>query len=423
MNRRFELIARTLEELRGLTRSLQDAPAIALIASLRYQLLSSTCVNDETRSILLSSSAAQVEGGDSKAKKRAREEGEGDDNAVINDDHDDSIAHTDIYSPLSVGTPTASSALSFIHPSSHGRPLAAEPQLPPEAFSQTTGLEQHQGLTPAQVTGRSEYTQPPAFYPGQSSMMFRASALAGRSRASQSASLLVEIEDYEAVAIVPQAVQTLSNPLKLLAHASDAVDSARRPLQRSPARISPPGNTASDTHHQKSGPHDAEDSTTHGSPPLGQSGIGRVSQRRAGSQNNSNPSQCATQPNPQNQSERHAHATMEDDELVPRHRKLNQSVDQREAAAWDHFVGRGDEGSQYVQSNKARYGKGNQHISPPKHLSEAAGKEGDGADASIIKWSSYFSRGAFHPKYDSGPALDPIERRLLTVDQAQTLLA
>jgi hypothetical protein len=180
----------------------------------------------------------------------------------------------------------------------------------------------------------------------------RGADTASNAQASKSASLLAEIEDFESVAIVPQAVQTLSNPLKLLAHASDAVDFASRSSA-------------------------AAESLRHAS----------------GSNEDRNRFVLA-----------HARAPVEDDELVPQHRRLNQTMDQREAAAWAHFVS-----TQRKKGRDTRDAKtgGASREAPEDH----------------VEWSSYFSRGAFHPRYDAGGGRDPIERGLVTLNQAETLLS
>lgn len=183
--------------------------------------------------------------------------------------------------------------------------------------------------------------------------------------ASDTARLLVEIEDYESVAIVPQAVQTLSNPLKLLAHASDAVDSASR-RGNSASAISP--NSMSEDQGGSSKPS------------------GSLKHIQA-----------------------HSRAPLEQNDLVPLHRRLNQSMEQREAAAWSHFAAANEERSSGSASR------------PRPEQCSSAGLEED--PQAHIDWSTYFSRGAFHPRYDTGSALDPIERDLLTFEQAQDLLA
>ena len=150
------------------------------------------------------------------------------------------------------------------------------------------------------------------------------------------------------------------NPLKLLAHASDAVDSASRKSEsRSPSTARRPTLSSSSSRGQAS------------------------------------PSSL------QRHVEPHARAPMEEDDLVPEHRRLNKSIDQREAAAWSHFV----------DGSKGHRG--------------SAQREQDEAEGSRthIEWSTYFSRGAFHPRYDSGASIDPIEKGHLTVDQANVLLA
>lgn len=351
VNRRFELIARTLEELRSLTRSLQDAAAIALVASLRYQLISSTCIPDEARAIL--DHSASLGDGDAgfKGKKRARPDGEEGDSSSDDGGDDHASQRPD---PAMGAINSATAAYSMMDSAAENKSLAVTPRPAPGAYSRSSAFEQHRGST----------ARPPSWFPSHSGMINRARGGNGMSDTNRSASLLVEIEDYESVAIVPQAVQTLSNPLKLLAHASDAVDLATR----------------SNTGKQKAGsPHNPEAANA-GSP------------HRANAQRHVEP---------------HARVAMEEDELVPLHRRLNKSMDQREAAAWSHFVGSHTHNNRDKRDQKENEGE----------ASSSRDRQGD-----RIEWSSYFSRGAFHPRYDSGAAIDPIERRFMTVEQAQTLL-
>lgn len=352
VNRRFELIARTLEELRTLTKTLQDAPAIALVASLRYQLLSSTCINEECRDILDHSAVMGANDMQSIAKGQKRPRDREDDEESSSDEIDSNAEPSFAANPRGAAIHAADSAFSIMGPAAESKHLTVTPRPAPGAYSRTSGLEQHNG----------SHARPAAYFPSRSRMLNRArrSNAEEDQRASKSASLLVEIEDYESVAVVPQAVQTLSNPLKLLAHASDAVDLASRKSEsRSPSTTRRP--TLSST--SRGG---------HASP---------SSQHR--------------------HVEPHARAPMEEDDLVPEHRRLNKSMDQREAAAWSHFVdGR----------------KGDRRPSQ-REQDEAEDRR------THIDWSTYFSRGAFHPRYDSGASIDPIEKGYLTAEQAKVLLA
>ncbi|CAO1617170.1 unnamed protein product [Sympodiomycopsis kandeliae] len=353
VNRRFELIARTLEELRSLTRALQDAPAIALVASLRYQLLSSTCINPETRAILDHSHALGEDDLQINVKGQKRQRETNADKDSSSDEDDELKIGLGYADPGSGAIRTADSAYSIMGQAAESQNLSVTPRPAPGSYSRESGLDQHNG---------SQAPRSAASYPGRSRMLHRpkrSNAEADTRAASKSASLLVEIEDYESVAVVPQAVQTLSNPLKLLAHASDTVDSAsRKSTSRSPA----------------------------GSRREPVPSVGRES--------------TAASSAFQRHVEPHARAPMEEDELVPEHRRLNKSMDQREAAAWSHFTD--------GRSNDRQKGRTNQ-----EH------EESQGAH---IEWSTYFSRGAFHPRYDSGASIDPIEKGLMTMEQAQTLL-
>lgn len=288
----------------------------------------------------------------SKGLKRSRDAEDGDDDSSSDEVDDIKTDLAFAADPRGGAIQAADSAYSMMGPAAETKHLAVTPRPAPGAYSRASGLDQHNG----------SHGRPSAYFPSRSRMLNRArrSNAEADQRASKSASLLVEIEDYESVAVVPQAVQTLSNPLKLLAHASDAVDSASRKSQsRSP-------------------------SASGRQPPS------------AGSRG-----QPSTLSSVQRHVEPHARAPMEEDDLVPEHRRLNKSMDQREAAAWSHFV----------ESRRAERG-------PSQHVPEESHDQ-----AAHIEWSTYFSRGAFHPRYDSGASIDPIEKGHLTVDQAQTLLA
>lgn len=345
ITRRFELIARALEELRGLTSSLQDPAAMALVASLRYQLISSTCVSEEARMILNSShSPAALDHGQTRPKKRERSTLDDDGLSSSDEDEEPSEQTAQVDPRLSAIQPT-SAAFSIMDTRADNRSLAVTPRPPPGAYSRESGLEQHRGSSASRaITSQG----------GRRAMLQRARGAdtASNAHASKSASLLAEIEDFESVAIVPQAVQTLSNPLKLLAHASDAVDFASRSSA-------------------------AAESSRHASV----------------SNEDKNRFVLA-----------HARAPVEDDELVPQHRRLNQTMDQREAAAWAHFV-----------STQRKKGKDTRDA-------QQAGASRE-APEDHVEWSSYFSRGAFHPRYDAGGGRDPIERGLVTLNQAETLLS
>ncbi|CAO1613595.1 unnamed protein product [Parajaminaea phylloscopi] len=434
VNRRFELIARTLEELRPLAKSLQDAPSIALIASMRYQLLSSTCINQETRDILHQFKSPGPQNHDVKGKKRARDAAEEEANTSSNDEAASTAGPSSVYTPAPDSAPASGGAMSMIGSDVQSRLLTSGPRAPPGAFSHSSGLLQHRGFTPDDGPSniRTSASSPQvnadnapstALYPSRSGMMSRASVLAQTSQASRSTSLLVEIEDYESVAIVPQAVQTLSNPLKLLAHASDAVDSATRSGRLLSWGMSP------EMKHEElprlgNRSHSVEQSDRLSD---GAHGTRRRSKSlRRTTRQGSERSNLASPSSPRRLSELHARIMMEDDELVPLHRRLNQSMDQREEAAWSHFVPHRELPAANVASNSPRHRNGSRAQSTPR-LGKKALREEEKAEAERkggqVEWSSYFSRGAFHPRYDSGASLDPIERGLLSVEQAHTLLS
>lgn len=438
VNRRFELIARTLEELRTLTKSLQDAPSIALIASIRYQLLSSTCINQETRKILLSatSSAATTLQGDtdSKGKKRVPDTGDQEGDTSSNDEFASNADSYGGYASVLGGGDAACGAISMIGSEVQSKSTVPGPRPPPGACSHFSGLEQHQGLTvsvgqdkvPLSLANpKHEHRQ--SLYPSRSGMMHRASALAETSRASKSASLLVEIEDYESVAIVPQAVQTLSNPLKLLAHASDAVDSVSRyghPLSRNdpPEEVLQQSIDPSDNHGEGRSPSMATSAGAGSGMRHRSRSTSAAQSRRHGEAGGV----ALSPPSAQRHVEPHSRAPIEDNELVPLHRRLNQSIDQREAAAWSHFVGDADSHPATPARKKKRLALNKSSfddIAGPGRPIDSSSNRKSQSRGHKIEWSSYFSRGAFHPRYDSGPSIDPIERKLLTVEQAQKLLS
>lgn len=324
VDRRFELIARTLEELRTLTRALNDSAAVALVSSVRYQLLASTSITEAARSALLADTEAKLNGN---GKKRQREQEQEDDDDGSESEGEAAQKSLQRHPMSSTRDNFNSSTSSYVDPTR--RP-------PPAMYNRSNSNWElsRNGMNPPRS---------PAYY-----MLERtkgAGTHAGSSGASESARRLVELEDQAAVDIVPQAVQTLSNPLKLLAHASDAIDSASR---RSSSYSMPVS--------------------------LGGYGQGYHSKH------------------------------LESNARGP---IVNRNV--------AHVAQRGHEGRPAAQ-----------FISPQKTSLHATPNESaldDEVAEDETEWATYFSRGAFHPRYDTGPGIDPIDRGLVTLEQAEALLA
>ncbi|PWN40382.1 hypothetical protein IE81DRAFT_222867 [Ceraceosorus guamensis] len=191
IDRRWQALIKLLDELESLTDAIADLDGAALVRSLRYQLVSSL---------------AAMEKDGTKAHQG------------LGHDH----------SPSGASSPTEP-AFSMASTSINARRggddagQSSSTALPPTATllqPQPRSVESHgtpanaaQGLSPYEHSISHNYPYPLPQH-------------ASRSRGRGSAAALVELEDYEAQRSVPRSVDTLTNPLKLLARASAVVRSA-----------------------------------------------------------------------------------------------------------------------------------------------------------------------------------------------------